>query len=134
MKGLNRAYLIGNLGHDPEMRTTQSGQPMLKLSLATPRSQKVNDQWVEAPDWHRLTVFGNEAEFLGRYARKGNVLAVECSIRPNRWTDKEGQPHYDVSLIVERVLSLNSKSRQEMADSPNGENHHDQHNEENIPF
>lgn len=132
MKGLNRAYLIGNLGHDPEMRTTQSGQPMLKLSLATPRSQKVNDQWVEVPDWHRLTVFGSEAEFLGRFARKGYVLAVECSIRPSRWTDKEGQPHYDVSLIVERVLSLNSKSRQETMDGSHSDS--ENHNEENIPF
>ena len=103
MKGLNRAYLIGNLGQEPELRTSASGIPLLKLSLATPNARKVNEEWVDTPDWHRLTVFGNDAEYLARYAHKGDTLAVECAIRPNRWTDKDNVVHYEVNLIVERV-------------------------------
>lgn len=131
MKGLNRAYLIGHIGHDPELRTTQSGQSMLKISLATPRSQKVNDVWVEAPDWHRLTAFGQEAEFLAKYGQKGNMLAVECAIRPNRWTDKEGHSHWEVSLIIDRVLLLHGRNRVETVGT---EQEVEIHNEENIPF
>lgn len=111
MKGLNKAYLIGNIGQDPELKTTASGKQLLKLSLATPHPRRVGDEWVDVPDWHRLTLFDKQAEFVGSYARKGDVLAVECSIRPNKWTDRENVVHYEVQLIVERVLWLNGKSR-----------------------
>jgi single-strand DNA-binding protein len=111
MKGLNRAFFIGHLGHDPELRSSASGLALLKVSIATPASRKVNETWIDTPDWHRLTLFGQEAEFLGRYAKKGDSLAVECSIRPSRWTDKEGQTHHEVSLVVDRVLWLSSRAR-----------------------
>lgn len=111
MKGLNKAYLIGHIGQDPELRTTANGKQVLKLSLATPFARKVNDEWVESPDWHRLTLFDKQAEFIATYARKGDVLAVECAIRPNKWTDKDNVVRYEVNLIVERVLWLNGKHR-----------------------
>lgn len=109
MKGLNRAYLIGHVGHDPELRNTATGLPCLKLSLGTPNEQKVGEEWVNTPDWHHITAFGKDAEFLSRVASKGDILAVECVIRPNRWTDKESRIHYDVSLVVERILWVQSK-------------------------
>lgn len=111
MKGLNRAYLIGNLGQEPELRTAASGAVVLKLSLATPNSRKVNDTWVDTPDWHRVTAFGSDAEFLARNAHKGDTLAVECAIRPNKWTDKDGVVRYDVSLIIDRIAWLGSRNR-----------------------
>lgn len=111
MKGLNKAYLIGHIGQDPEVRTTATGKQLVKLSLATSNNRKVNDAWVDTPDWHRLTMFDKTAEFIGTHARKGDVLAVECTIRPNKWTDKENVVHYEVSLLVDRVLWLNGKHR-----------------------
>ena len=111
MKGLNRAYLIGNIGQDPELRTTAAGKQLLKLSLATPHGRKVGEEWVETPDWHRLTLFGQQAEYVARYARKGDLLAVECAIRPNKWTDKENVVHFQVDLIVDRVLMLQGRNR-----------------------
>lgn len=111
MKGLNKAYLIGHIGQDPELRATASGKQVLKLSLATPHAKKVGDEWQEQPDWHRLTVFDQNAEFLARYAHKGDVLAVECAIRPNKWTDGNGVTRYDIAIVVERVLWLNGRGR-----------------------
>lgn len=107
MQGLNKAYLIGHIGQDPELRSTAGGKNILKLSIATPRSRKVGDEWV----WHRLTLFDKQAEFVANYAHKGDVVAVECSIRPGKWTDQENKVHYVVDLVVERVLWLNNKPK-----------------------
>lgn len=120
MKGLNRAYLIGHIGQEPEMHTSRGGQNVLKLSLATPNVRKVNEEWVDTPDWHRITVFGNDAEYLGKYAHKGDALAVECAIRPNKWTDKDNIVHHDVNLIVEKVAWLGSKNRPSGGDQGGG--------------
>ena len=111
MKGLNKAYLIGHIGQDPELRTTAGGKQLVKLSLATSNSRKVNDEWIDTPDWHRLMFWDKQAEFITTYARKGDVLAVECVIRPNKWTDKDNVVHYEVNLLVDRVLWLNGKHR-----------------------
>ena len=104
--GLNKAYLIGTIGHEPELRTTAQGLPIAKVSLSTPHARKVDDAWIDTPDWHRLTLFNREAEHVARYAHKGDTLAVECAIRPQKWADKDGITHYEVALVVDRVLWL----------------------------
>jgi single-strand DNA-binding protein len=109
MNGLNRAYFIGNLGRDPEPRTTRNDSVVVSVTLATPHVRKDGDGWVDTPDWHRLTAFGKTAEMLLRNAHKGDTMAVECVVRPNRWTDKEGQARYEVNLYVERVLWISRK-------------------------
>jgi single-strand DNA-binding protein len=113
MRGLNKAYLIGHIGSDPELRTTASGKQVVKLSLATPNRRKVGEEWVETPDWHQLTAFDRTAEWLAQNGKKGMVLAVECSIRPGKWTDRENVVHHEVSLIVDRVLWLNARGKGE---------------------
>ncbi|MSQ01037.1 MAG: single-stranded DNA-binding protein [Myxococcales bacterium] len=111
MNGLNKAYFIGHLGRDPEPRTTPGGTTLVRLSLATPHARKDGENWVDTPDWHRLTAFGKTAESLLRNAHKGDMIAVESVIRPNRWTDKDGKTHYEVNLYVERVLWISQKRR-----------------------
>lgn len=111
MHGLNKVYLIGHIGHDPEIRTTASGKQLVKLSLATPHRRKVGEEWVDTPDWHRLTLFDANATFVSAHARKGDTLAVECSLRPNQWTDKNNVPHSEVNILVDRVLWLSGKHR-----------------------
>lgn len=111
MNGMNKAYLLGHLGRDPEVRSTGEGRSVVSFTLATPSRRKVNEEWVDSPDWHRITAFGKDAEYLARYARKGDILCVECSIRPNKWVDREGRTHYEVDIVVQRVLWLNRKNR-----------------------
>jgi single-strand DNA-binding protein len=111
MNGLNKAYFIGNLGRDPESKVARSGQTVVSFSLATPHVRKEGDGWVDNPDWHRLTAFGKTAESILKNAHKGDTMAVECVVRPGKWTDKEGATHYEVNLYVERVLWISQKRR-----------------------
>lgn len=111
MKGLNRCYLIGHLAADPEERVSSTGQSLSRLVLATPHAKKVNGEWKEQADFHRLVAFGKEASFLQRFGRKGDGVALEAVLRPHTWVDKDGVSHREVSLIVDRVLWLGSGGR-----------------------
>lgn len=113
MRGLNKAYLIGTIGQDPELKDTPSGKQLLKLSLVTPNARKVGDEWVDVPDWHRLTLWDGNAAYVTLHGRKGDTMAVECSIRPNKWTDKDNIVHHEVNLVVDRVLWLKANGRQQ---------------------
>jgi single-strand DNA-binding protein len=106
MKGLNRAYLMGNVGQKPEVRVTATGQRVTKVSLATPFSEKIGDEWIEKPDWHRLTAYDDIADYLAKYADRGSMMAVECTIKPSKWVDEDNITHYEVNLIIDRVLWL----------------------------
>jgi len=109
MTGLNKAYFIGRIGQDPETRLTGTGVTMVKLSLATPRSYKKGAEWVEITDWHKLTAFGNNAEYLAKYVKKGSAVAVECSVQPAKWVDRSGITQYSTTLMIERVLWVTDK-------------------------
>lgn len=106
MLGLNRAFFIGHVGRDPEVRVSASGVTVANVNLAVPNRRKnAEGEWVDTPDWIRLTMFNKDAEFAGKYIRKGTTLSVECSVRPRKWQDKEGVVHYETSFVVERLLS-----------------------------
>ena len=109
MKGLNRVVLIGYIGHDPDVRHSQSGSQVVKISVATPNVKKVGEEWVDSPDWHRVTAFSLEADYLARFAKKGSSVALECFLKQNRWTDKEGRFHNDVEIVIDRVLWLGTR-------------------------
>ena len=111
MVGLNKTFFIGRLGQDPELRSTATGTPLVRLSVATPHSRKVGEEWKEETDWHKVVAFGGNAEYLARYAHKGDALAIECTVRENKWTDKENKTHFETSIICERVLWLFSKPK-----------------------
>ena len=105
MKELNRAFLIGSVEQEPEVKTTASGGSKLKLGLV------VSGNTSAAPDVYRLSIFGQEAEFLGRFAHKGDTLGVECRLQPGRWVDRDGNAHDTLDLVVERVLLLENRSK-----------------------
>ena len=109
MRGLNKAYLIGHLGADPENKVTASGKAVATLRVATPHSRKLGEQWVDQPDWHRLTAWERDAEFLGRHAHKGDLIGLECSIRQGKYMDKEGVQRHKTDLVIDRVLFVNNK-------------------------
>lgn len=117
MNGMNRVILIGHVGQDPDVRSTASGKRVVRVSIATNNARKVDGAWVEATDWHRVTAFDRTADFLGRFARKGDLLAVDCALRPRKWEDSSGKTQYDVSIVVERVAALHSRTRREVGES-----------------
>lgn len=106
--GINKAYLTGTIGHDPELRSTAEGKSLLVLSLSTPYLRKIDDVWVDVPDWHRLTFEDEHAEWMCTKGRKGDSLAVEAALRSTSWQDRDNVKHFEIKLVVERVLWLRS--------------------------
>lgn len=106
MNSLNRAIFIGHLGADPESRATSTGTLIALVNIATTSSRKSGTEWVESTDWHRLTAFEKNAEFLLRYARKGALLAVDCTVKPSSWTDAKGVKHYVTNLVIQKIHHL----------------------------
>jgi single-strand DNA-binding protein len=91
MASVNKVILIGNLGRDPEIRYTQSGEPIANFTLAT--NEVWNDksgQKQERTEWHRVEVFGKTAQVVRDYLTKGRQVYLEGSIRYEEWTDKDG--------------------------------------------
>lgn len=83
---LNKVLLIGRLGRDPEMRYTASGQPVANFSIATDETYTSKDgQKVEKTEWHRIVVWGKQAEFCGNYLSKGRLVYIEGKLETRKW-------------------------------------------------
>ena len=101
MSSVNKVILIGNLGRDPEIRYTQAGEPIANFSMAT--SEKWTDksgQKQERTEWHRVEVFGKQAQVVRDYLTKGRPVYVEGSIRYEEWTDKDGNKRTGTRIRV----------------------------------
>lgn len=104
----NHFHLVGRLGRDPELKAV--GQTSLcELSIATDRSVKKGDQWEKVTDWHKVKVWGREAEYVAKYAAKGREVYVSGSIRPWK-AEKNGETRYGIDLIADGVRLLGPKS------------------------
>ena len=107
---LNKVQLIGRIGKDPEMRFTPSGQPVANFSLATDESYTNKDgQKVEKTEWHRIVVWGKQAEFVGNHLAKGRLIYVEGKLETRKWTDKDNVEKYTTEIKAERVVALSPK-------------------------
>lgn len=100
---MNSVSLMGNVGSDPELKSTNGGQSVLKISLATNRDVKRGDKWEKETDWHRVTVFGKRAEGLAKHVQKGTSLAVTGSIRYSSYTDRDGVKRYSTEIVADTV-------------------------------
>ena len=92
MAGVNKVILIGNLGRDPELRYTQSGQAVANFSLATTeRFPGREGGQQERTEWHRIVVWGRTGENCAKYLAKGRTVYVEGRLQTREWEDREGQ-------------------------------------------
>ncbi len=106
-RSLNKVMLIGNLGSDPEVRTTPSGTKVAKLSLATNRSfQDRTGQNQEKTEWHRLTFFGRLADIVEQYVTKGDRLYVEGRLEYSQTQDEQGNTRYWTDIVVNEMVML----------------------------
>jgi len=102
---VNKVILIGNLGRDPEIRTTQSGTKVANLSLATSESwrDRTSGERQERTEWHRVVIFNERLiEVVERYLRKGSKLYVEGQLQTRKWTDQSGQDRYSTEVVLQR--------------------------------
>ena len=80
-RGVNKVILIGNLGRDPELSYTPSGLAVARFTLATTEGRKVEGEWTDETQWHRVVIFGKTAETAGQYLSKGSQVYIEDFIR-----------------------------------------------------
>ena len=108
MAGVNKAIVVGNLGRDPEMRSTQSGTQVANFTVAT--SRVYNDssgQRQEETEWHKIVAFGRLAEICGQYLHKGKQVYIEGRIQTRSWEDKEtGQKKYMTEIVANEMQML----------------------------
>ena len=106
----NKVQLIGNLGGNPEMRTTESGKKMARFSVATNETYRsANGDKVTETQWHNLIAWGKVADIAEQYLFKGSEVAIEGKLINRNYTDKEGIKRYVTEVQVNEVLMLGDK-------------------------
>ncbi len=108
---INKVILVGNLGRDPEVRSTPSGQPVASFTLATSRKWKdKSGQRQEQTEWHQIVVWGRQAEVAGQYLTKGKQIYLEGRLQTRSWDDKNsGEKRYRTEVICENFQMLGSR-------------------------
>jgi single-strand DNA-binding protein len=108
---VNKVILVGNLGRDPEVRSTPSGQPNAKFTLATNRRWRdKNGQRQEQTEWHNIVVWGKQAEIAGQYLTKGKQIYLEGRIQTSSWEDKQtGEKKYRTEIICDNFQMLGQR-------------------------
>ncbi len=105
---INKVILVGNLGRDPEVRTTTSGHPVANFSVATSRRWKDRDgNRQEHTEWHNVVCFGRQAEVAGQYLTRGKQVYVEGRLQTRSWDDKNtGEKKYRTEIICDNFQML----------------------------
>ncbi len=111
MASLNKVMLIGNLGRDPEVRYMPSGGAMCNLSIATTENWrgKTSGEKKEKTEWHRIVMFGKQAELAEQYLKKGSPIYIEGRLQTRKWTTKEGEDKYTTEVIADRMQFLGGR-------------------------
>lgn len=114
MASVNKWIGIGNLGRDPEMRYTASGEAICNFSIACTESwkDKQTGEKKEMTEWVRISFFGKLAEICGQYLKKGSQVYIEGSLRTRKWTDKDGQERYTTEIRGDEMKMLGSRQGQ----------------------
>lgn len=119
MASLNKVMLIGNLGKDPEVRYTASGQAVASFSLATSEKFKSKSgDWEERTEWHNITLWGKLAEIAGEYLSKGKTVYIEGRLQTRKWQDKNGNDRYTTDIVGDRMQMLSGKGERRSEPSP----------------
>ena len=111
-RGVNKVILVGNLGRDPEVRYSPSGQAVANVTLATSESWKDKNtgEKQERTEWHRIVFFGRLAEIAGEYLKKGAQIYVEGRLQTRKWQDKDGHDRYTTEIVANDMQMLGSRS------------------------
>jgi len=101
---LNRVILLGRLGRDPEVRYAQSGTTVATLNLATDeRRPDGQGGWKNETEWHRVVLFGKQADLAKQYLTKGREVLIEGSLRTRQWQDKDGQKRWTTEVVAQNM-------------------------------
>jgi single-strand DNA-binding protein len=121
-KGVNKVFLLGNVGKDPEIRTTAGGMTVATFSLATAdRAKDAQGNWGDKTEWHNLVAFQRTAEIVRDYVKKGSQIFIEGKIQTRSWDDKETNvKKYRTEILVNELSLLGGRGGGEGASSSGG--------------
>lgn len=110
-KGLNKVFLLGRLGQDPDVRATNSGLSIATISIATNRSvkNKETNEYNDVTDWHRVVFFGKLAEIVEKYLKRGSQIYVEGRLQTRTW-EANGEKKYITEVVANEMQMLGGKS------------------------
>lgn len=104
MASVNKVILLGNLGRDPETRYTTGGDAVTNLNIATSEQWKdKSGEKQERTEWHRVVLFGRQAEVAGEYLKKGRSVYIEGRLQTRKYTDKDGVEKYSTEIVGDRM-------------------------------
>ncbi len=131
MTTLNKATLIGYLGHDPEMRTTTGGDAVAHFAVATTETwkDKTSGEKKQATEWHRVVLYRKLAEIAGQYLKKGSLVYIEGRLQTRKWTGRDDIDRYTTEIIADDMRMLGGRHAAEEAGSETNETN----NTHNVP-
>ena len=131
---VNRVVLVGHVGGDPEVRFTPSGTAVTNLTLATNEVRRDKEGTdIESTEWHRIVVWGKQAEFVGEYVKKGQLLFIEGRLQTRTWEDRNGVEKRTTEVVTDTLTMLGSrKSAANPPDATAGET--EPPDDDDIPF
>jgi single-strand DNA-binding protein len=134
-KGINKVILVGNLGSDPELRSTGSGTSICSFSLATSESwtDKQSGEKQERTEWHRIKIFGRLGEIAAEYLKKGRQVYIEGSIRTDKFTGKDGVEKYFTDIIASEMQMLGGNEGAKSGQSDRTAQHKDRQPAQQAP-
>jgi single-strand DNA-binding protein len=113
MASVNKVILVGNLGADPELRQTSSGDPLCTLSVATSEKYKNRDGELQTTtEWHKVVLFRRLAEIANQYLRKGSSAYFEGQLKTRKWIDKNGLERYTTEVEANELKLLDRQEFQ----------------------
>ena len=109
MSGVNKVIIVGRLGADPELKTVGQSQSVARLSIATSENWTSKDgQKQERTEWHRIVVWGKQAENCAKHLSKGRQVYVEGRLQTRQWEDQQGQKRYTTEIVANTVQFLSA--------------------------
>lgn len=111
MPSVNKVFILGALGRDPETRFTNTNLQITSFSVATSTFRKGEDgERKEETEWHRITTIGRTAEVAQTYLSKGSKVFIEGHLRTRKWENKEGKTQYSTEIVADNLQLLDKKS------------------------
>ena len=114
---VNKVMLIGNLGGDPEIKYSTNGTAIANFSIATTENRKNSaGEWEDKTEWHKIVIFGKQAEFCKDYLKKGSKIYLEGRLQTRTWEDQNNQRHYVTEVVGSNIMMLDAKSQDSSGD------------------
>ena len=110
---MNKVVLTGRITKDPEIRYTQTGMPNLRFSLAVDRQTRDASGYRTA-DFISCVAFSQQADFISRFVKKGNMLAIEGRIQTGQFQGQDGQTRYTTDVVIERIENLSPREQNQV--------------------